>query len=245
MYTGILKVNINGEWVDIPAMRGKSAYEYAKDGGYTGTEAEFAERLAFLMNGAMAGYVDGTDIVLSGDLAPGTYTFSYLVRKSDGTTETVTIGSYTVEDETEEPSYTNLLPLSVDADGNDYKGENGEDGYKTGYRLSKSANGTEVAQSDMCCSGFIPIPDLYQNFCIKNITQHSSDGWNFVLFYDSSKTYLTATTLIQTNAAMIFDNGVYKFSAAAFEGTENAAFIRFTCGVISSETIVTFNEEIV
>ena len=25
---------------------GKSAYEYAKDGGYTGTEAEFAEKLA-------------------------------------------------------------------------------------------------------------------------------------------------------------------------------------------------------
>lgn len=51
--------------------------------------------------------VDGqTNIVLTGDLAPGTYTFAYLVRKSDGTTETVTIGTYTVEDESETKTYT-------------------------------------------------------------------------------------------------------------------------------------------
>lgn len=43
----ILKVrDKNGNVVDIPAIRGKSAYEYAKDGGYTGTEAEFAEKMA-------------------------------------------------------------------------------------------------------------------------------------------------------------------------------------------------------
>lgn len=36
----------NGNEIPIPAIRGKSAYQYAKDGGYTGTEAEFAERMA-------------------------------------------------------------------------------------------------------------------------------------------------------------------------------------------------------
>lgn len=41
-----------GEWINIPAIvgpqgdPGKSAYQYAQDGGYTGTEAEFAEKLA-------------------------------------------------------------------------------------------------------------------------------------------------------------------------------------------------------
>lgn len=83
---------------------GKSAYAYAVEGGYLGTEKEFAERLAFLMNGAMVGYVDGTDIVLSGDLTPGTYTFAYVVRKADNTTETVTIGTYTVEEKSPEPT---------------------------------------------------------------------------------------------------------------------------------------------
>jgi hypothetical protein len=35
----------NGNEVDIPAIRGKSAYQYAKDGGYAGTETEFATLL--------------------------------------------------------------------------------------------------------------------------------------------------------------------------------------------------------
>lgn len=38
-----------GPWIDIPVLRGspgKTAYEYAKEGGYTGTEAEFAAKMA-------------------------------------------------------------------------------------------------------------------------------------------------------------------------------------------------------
>lgn len=43
----ILKVkDAKGNVTEIPAIRGKSAYQYAVDGGYTGTEAEFAEKLA-------------------------------------------------------------------------------------------------------------------------------------------------------------------------------------------------------
>lgn len=36
----------NGNFVPVPALQGKTAYQYALDGGYTGTEAEFAEKLA-------------------------------------------------------------------------------------------------------------------------------------------------------------------------------------------------------
>ena len=48
---GILKIlnDITGEWENIPAIEGKegkSAYQYAVDGGYTGTETEFAAKLA-------------------------------------------------------------------------------------------------------------------------------------------------------------------------------------------------------
>ena len=85
---------------------GKSAYAYAVEGGYTGTETEFAKRLAFLMNGAVVGYMEDSTIILSGNLAPGTYTFAYVVPRPDGTTETVTIGTYTVEDEGEAKTYT-------------------------------------------------------------------------------------------------------------------------------------------
>ena len=48
---GILKIfnDTTGEWENILAIEGKegkSAYKYAVDGGYTGTETEFASKLA-------------------------------------------------------------------------------------------------------------------------------------------------------------------------------------------------------
>lgn len=38
-----------GNVTEIPAIQGKSAYSYAQDGGYTGTEEEFGIKLAYLM----------------------------------------------------------------------------------------------------------------------------------------------------------------------------------------------------
>lgn len=35
----------NGKEIEIPAIKGKSAYSYARDGGYTGTEAEFTQSM--------------------------------------------------------------------------------------------------------------------------------------------------------------------------------------------------------
>ena len=43
----VLKIkNSDNQWVEIPTINGKSAYAYAVDGGYTGTEAQFALKLA-------------------------------------------------------------------------------------------------------------------------------------------------------------------------------------------------------
>ena len=44
----ILRVKQNGQWVEIPAIRGTTAYESAVAGGYTGTEEEFEELLSTL-----------------------------------------------------------------------------------------------------------------------------------------------------------------------------------------------------
>lgn len=55
--SAILRVrDEDGNIAEIPAIRGRSAYEYAKDGGFTGSEAEFAEKLA-------AEYLKPTDVV--------------------------------------------------------------------------------------------------------------------------------------------------------------------------------------
>ena len=91
------------------------ASESATAAGTAKTAAEEAaaraeEAANRLLGMAVVGEIETTDgqtsIVLTGDLAPGTYTFAYLIRKSDGTTETVTIGTYTVEDESETKTYT-------------------------------------------------------------------------------------------------------------------------------------------
>ena len=47
------ETNVLGEEILIPGPPGKSAYEYAQDGGYTGTEQEFAEKLAAEMTEAI------------------------------------------------------------------------------------------------------------------------------------------------------------------------------------------------
>ena len=47
--------------------------------------------------------------------------------------------------------YTNLVPLSIDADGNIYNGT----GYKNGYRIR--SGGAEAASTNTVCTGFIKV----------------------------------------------------------------------------------------
>lgn len=146
------------------------------------------------------------------------------------------------------PSYTNLLPLAVDTDGNPYVGANGEDGYKSGYKMSTSS-GNESATTGAYCSGFMPITDIYDYIRVKNITLSNSANVNNFVFYDASKTKLTGSSANGTAGAFhtsITDegNGVYKIRPSSFVAG-SIAFFRFSCGGITDDTIVTVNEEIV
>ena len=82
---------------------GKSAYAYAQDGGYTGTETEFAARLAFIASGASVAYInDNRDLVFSDLPADGSYTAYFEV---DG--KLVEIGDLTIGSVTPDPvTYT-------------------------------------------------------------------------------------------------------------------------------------------
>ena len=85
----ILKVrDNNGNIIEIPAMKGengKSAYEYAKEGGYAGTEQEFMELLVQALsvqtqlNSKAPMYQSGTTDLTAGTsaLANGTLYFVY------------------------------------------------------------------------------------------------------------------------------------------------------------------------
>ena len=60
----VLKVKNGNNWEEIPTIKGKSAYQYAVDGGYSGTEQEFAEKLA--KEYVTDVQVDGTSVVTNG-----------------------------------------------------------------------------------------------------------------------------------------------------------------------------------
>lgn len=143
-------------------------------------------------------------------------------------------------------AYTNLLPLAVDADGNDYVGTNGEDGYKTGYKMSTSS-GNESETSGAYCSGFMPV-GYGEEVYIKNITLHSGANVNNVVFYDANKAKVIGAaggTAGQFNSGVNYEDGVYHTSSDVFATRTDIAFFRFSCGGITGETIVTVNEEIV
>lgn len=312
----------NGNLIDIPAIKGKSAYEYAVDGGFQGTETEFAEKLAFLMGYSVYGYVDAdNNIVIKGNIADGSYikyemedgttidigqlvldnnvyysVTSNLTNCTNSNSDTQAIGgeSYTAtiaadsgyelssivvtmggtditssvvtggnisianvtgnivivavaEETVVTPSYTNVLPLAIDADGNDFVGthEKGGDGYEYGYRISTSS-GSQTEDSEHACSGFIRLTDLYATVRIKNVTLSDVASRNNIVLYNSAKerVYGAAGTANAFNVKVTVSDGVYSFEAKNWTASE-IAFFRFSCAEITDETIVTINEEIV
>ena len=99
----------NGDIIGEPGEPGKPAYEYAQEGGYTGTESEFAEDInpdnlrsviaqdiiAQLQGLPVFGIVDENNTIkVTSQLSNGTYTVKY--ENEDGTTTdigTITVGN--------------------------------------------------------------------------------------------------------------------------------------------------------
>ena len=151
------------------------------------------------------------------------------------------------------PSYTNILPLAVNADGTEYVGNNGEDGYKTDYRLNSSK--AEVAESGMCCTGFMPItPGASGILRLKNITPAGTTGGYLYAFDNDKSTGRGATSSIRSifNGALNSTTGIYTIvlggdddmTSGSFGQLSNAYYLRLSIGNINENTIITWNEEI-
>lgn len=129
--------------------------------------------------------------------------------------------------------YTNQILLSTASDGSDYVGENGEDGYKTGYRINSS--GVEEKVDGMCCTGFIPC-STNQIIRVKNITVSGSKT-AYIITYDANKTFKNALSF----AAVLTDDGT-----GVYTGSSDSTFdyIRLSVGVIDDTSIITIDQEI-
>lgn len=140
----------------------------------------------------------------------------------------------------EKPNFTNKLPLAVNSDGGEYVGDNGEDGYKTGYRVSSS--GTEKAAAGYECTGFIPAVKG-DTIRVKNIAQITSEsdpnGYSTVFFFKSDYTKTTGVLYIYRDAQ--YENGIYTITVPSYD---DIAYVRITLMGINADTIITVNEEI-
>lgn len=186
---------------------------------------------------------------------------SYTWNKSSGTvtlsnpTSNVTI---TVVAVAAKPKYTNQIPLSINADGSQFVGTNGEDGYKTGYRLNSSGTETGTNSATNAVTGYIKCtPTSVIRFKNVPMNYKTSNG-AYIAIYDSSFTKIVSQKIMdgmQTeDKGVTFDaNGnvlqvhnpsqfAYKYGAG---GSQNKiAYIRVSADSITTSSIVTVDEEI-
>jgi hypothetical protein len=188
-----------------PGADGKSAYEYAQEGGYGGTEAEFAEDInpdiirktvsddlqgeiiqeliAQLQGLPVFGVVDENKVItVTSQLSAGTYILKY--ENSDGTTSE--IGSVTIEGKV---VFINLLPTALTP--NDITTVFDGVGYKNGYYAS-AAQPFYNTDAEFFCTGLMPIPSG-GTFYVKGCTIDTSlSHTRFGLMTETGATINTA-----------------------------------------------------
>jgi hypothetical protein len=199
--------------------------------------------LTDMPEGGASGDVVGTldesnNILLSGNLASGTYTLKY--EHEDGTY--TDIGTLVVGAIPEPEVIVNYIPISTDSSGAVYNGM----GYKSKVRLKSDGvtESTDIGTPANCViTGYIPAisGDVIRT---KNITfGGSSTGYISQFFvYDVSftklKNYAYGTAFTPTE-----ENGIYTFTVP--NDVSGVAYIRVQAQTLDDTSIVTVNQEIV
>ena len=211
-----------------------------------GTQEEIVQQVIAALGTPVFGTVDeDNNIILSGELASGTYTLKY--EDADGNlTEIGTLKKGS--------SYTNMIPLSINSDGSEYVGANGEDGYKTDTRLNSSSVESTSNATGYCVTGFIPVkPGDVIYFKNVNYTPGTSDSGAYIASYDSTYTKINSTTvqsgsLTEGHSAYkpvtTYSDTGYIESVTLSDGTLPYAYIRISAKGINADSIITVNEPI-
>lgn len=151
-----------------------------------------------------------------------------------------------------EVSYTNQIPISTDTDGSVFNGI----GYQTGYRLNSSGAAKEITESyydsAVCVTGFIPCKtgDIIRlQGMVIDPADEQAGSYNIHL-YDAEKNSLVYSpwSTLADYATVETDSSGYITSITLTSGmnfgVETAAYIRFSAKNITSDSVVTVNEEI-
>ena len=134
-------------------------------------------------------------------------------------------------------AYTNRLPLSTSTDGSIYNGV----GYKADTYLSSGLDGSK---SGSYASGFIPCKVGDKLYC-KNITMQTGQDSHRLCVYDADKACLTTIkTTITAGSWFTYgaDGNIDYFTVDSSQS--QCAYIRFCCGYIGADSVVTVNEPI-
>lgn len=189
------------------------------------------------------------NIILSGELADGTYTVKY----EDAEGNLVDVGTI----EQGGISYTNQIPLSIDTDGSIFNGT----GYMASSRNNSSGGTTAITSgtNPVFTVGLIPFKtgdvirfkDCYiDNNNVENISTYGVNGWSIrINYYMADKTladpYSSWTVLSNHISCVIDSNGhVTEVTATNSWNATGLAYIRFTLAGTPETAVITLNEEI-
>lgn len=265
---GRIRTNLVAQGIIVPedAMLEAMAEQILSVSGYTpqreidywtaADQEAIVQQVIAALGTPVFGRVDAdNNIILTGELADGIYTIKY----EDAEGEQTAIGTlnHTV---IPEPTYTNVIPLSINSDGTQFVGTNGEDGYKTGMRLDSS--GREKSAST-AVTGFIPATVADKLYFRDIDLSADADKYHRIAIYDASFAYLghwdiTGIYSVKDNEQVIsegvsFDeNGnLATYSPLAYRYivgsavVNKTAYIRVCAGTITENSIITKNEPIV
>lgn len=224
-----------------------------------GTQEEIVQQVIAALGTPVFGTVDAdNNIVLTGELAEGTYTIKY--EDADG--EQTTIGTLTT---TAAPTYTNVLPLAIASDGTPY---NGGQGWKSGTRLNSSGAESTSSATEIEVTGFIPVKNgdtIYLSGITMNNDTYASQ--TYMWLYDSSFTKMDGRYRLFSQYAddvmsdhqasgyidmddsgnitkLTVQNNVF-YTGATLADLANTAYLRISCEKIDENSIITVNEPIV
>lgn len=170
---------------------------------------------------------------------------------------TGTIDTNLTPEEPEEVWYTNVIPLSVNIDGSDYVGANGEDGYKKDTRWS-STTAEEISYQGLDITGYIPARRL-DTLYFKNINTIVSDDNNIdLIMYDANFIPLRGDNLnsLQNSAVshlyenVVIDPTTNYITQVTLRDkydemlTYDGGYVRLVVPSITNKSVITINENI-